>query len=77
MGFWVYCMNRHELAFDDWTKEHRLHLGVQMIHLCELLGLVKVGNMKLNKMKTVTYVQPTPKIIKEIKNFNIKNEAPV
>ena len=35
----------------------------------------KVGNMKLNKMKTVTYVQPTPKIIKEIKNFNIKNEA--
>jgi DNA-directed RNA polymerase len=68
-------MNKHELNFDDWTKEHRLHLGVQMIHLCELLGLVKVGNMKLNKMKTVTYVQPTPKIIREIKNFNIKNEA--
>lgn len=72
---WVYCMNKHELQFDDWTKEHRLHLGVQMIHLCELLGLVKVGNMKLHKTKTITYVQPTPKIIKEIKNFNIKNEA--
>ena len=72
---WVCGMSRHELQFDDWTKEHRLHLGVQMIHLCELLGLVKVGNMKLNKTKTITYVQPTPKIIKEIKNFNIKNEA--
>ena len=30
---------------------------------------------KRRKMKTVTYVEATPKILEEIKNFNIKNEA--
>ena len=72
---WVYCMNKHELQFDDWSKEHRLHLGIEMVHLCQLLGLVKVGLMKTAKKHSIKYVQPTPKIIKEIKNFNIKNEA--
>ncbi len=72
---WVYCMNKHELEFDDWNKEHRLHLGAGMVHFCELLGLVKVGRMKTAKKHTIAYVQPTAKIIKEIKNFNIKNEA--
>jgi DNA-directed RNA polymerase, mitochondrial len=72
---WTYCMNKHQLAFDDWSKEGRLHLGVKMISYLEKLGLVRHQNRKLNKMKTVTYVEATPKIIEEIKNFNIRNEA--
>lgn len=72
---WAYCMNRHKLAFDDWSKESRLHLGVKMVYFLEKLGLVKHVNAKLHKTKTVTYVQATPKIIEEIKNFNIRNEA--
>jgi len=72
---WVYMMNRADLDFNDWGKEGRLHLGVKMIEYLEKLGLVKHQNRKLNKYKTVTYVEGTPKIIAEIKNFNIKNEA--
>ena len=72
---WVYFMNRAELDFNDWGKEGRLHLGVKMIVYLEVLGLIKHQNRKLNKYKTVTYVEGTPKIIEEIKNFNIKNEA--
>ena len=72
---WVYMMNRAELDFDDWGKEGRLHLGVKMMEYLEKLGLIKHQNRKLNKYKTVTYVEATPKIITEIKNFNIKNEA--
>ena len=72
---WTYCMNKHNLAFDDWGKEGRLHLGVKMVSYLEKLGLVRHQNRKLNKTKTVTYVEATPKIIDEIKNFNIRNEA--
>jgi len=72
---WTYCMNKHELEFDDWGKEGRLHLGCKIISYCEKLGLVKHQNRKRNKTKTITYVEATPKIIEEIKNFNIKNEA--
>ena len=72
---WTYCMNKHNLAFDDWGKEGRLHLGVKMVSYLEKLGLVRHQNRKLNKTKTVTYVEATPKIIEEIKNFNIRNEA--
>jgi hypothetical protein len=72
---WTYCMNKHQLAFDDWGKEGRLHLGVKMISFVEKLGLVRHQNRKLNKTKTVTYVEATPKIIEEIRNFNIRNEA--
>ena len=72
---WTYCMNKHKLAFDDWGKEGRLHLGVKMISYLEKLGLVRHQNRKLNKTKTITYVEATPKIIEEIKNFNIRNEA--
>ena len=72
---WTYCMNKHQLEFDDWQKEGRLHLGVKMISYLEKLGLVRHQNRKLNKTKTITYVEATPKIIEEIKNFNIKNEA--
>ena len=46
-----------------------------MIEYLERLGLVRHQNRKLNKYKTVTYIEGTPKIIAEIKNFNIKNEA--
>ena len=72
---WVYMMNRADLDFNDWGKEGRLHLGVKMIEYLERLGLVRHQNRKLNKYKTVTYIEGTPKIIDEIKNFNIKNEA--
>lgn len=72
---WTYCMNKHNLAFDDWGKEGRLHLGVKMVYFLEKLGLVKHVNAKLHKKKTVTFVQATDKIIQEIKNFNIRNEA--
>ena len=72
---WVYCMNKNKLQFDDWGKEGRLHLGCKMISYCEYLGLVKHQNRKVSKKKTITYVEATPKIIEEIKNFNIKNEA--
>jgi len=46
-----------------------------MVSYLEKLGLVRHQNRKLNKTKTVTYVEATPKIIDEIKNFNIRNEA--
>ena len=72
---WVYCMNKHKLDFDDWNKTDRLHLGIKMIEYCEILGLVKHQNRKRNRTKTITYVEATPKIVEEIKNFNIKNEA--
>ena len=72
---WTYCMNKHKLEFDDWGKEGRLHLGCKLISYCERLGLVKHQNRKRNKTKTITYVEATPKIIEEIKNFNIKNES--
>lgn len=72
---WTYFMNKHNLQFDDWGKEGRLHLGVKMVSFLEKLGLIKHQNRKLNKMKTVTYVEATPKVIEEIRNFNIRNEC--
>ena len=72
---WTYCMNKHNLQFDDWSKEAQLHLGCKIVSYCEHLGLVKHQNRKRNKIKTVTYVEATPKIIEEIRNFNIKNES--
>jgi len=72
---WTYCMNKHKLEFDDWGKEGRLHLGCKLISYCEKLGLVKHQNRKRNRTKTITYVEATPKIIEEIKNFNISNES--
>ncbi len=72
---WVYCMKKHKLDFDDWDKVDRLHLGNKMVEYCERLGLVKHQNRKRSRTKTITYVEATPKIITEIKNFNIKNEA--
>ena len=72
---WTYCMNKHNLQFDDWSKENQLHLGCKIVSYCENLGLVKHQNRKSNKIKTVCYVEATPKIIEEIRNFNIKNEA--
>ena len=72
---WVYCMLKHKLKFDDWDKVDRLHLGNKMVEYCERLGLVKHQNRKRSRTKTITYVEATPKIITEIKNFNIKNEA--
>jgi len=71
---WTYCMNKHGLAFDDWGKEGRLHLGVKIISYLERLGLLRHQHRKLNKTKTVVYMEATPKTIEEIKNFNIKNE---
>ena len=72
---WTYCMNKHKLDFDDWSKDDRLHLGCKIIEYCERLGLVKHQNRKRHRTKTITYVEATPKIVEEIRNFNIKNEA--
>jgi len=71
---WTYMMNKNDLRFDDWTNVEKLHLGVKMISYLEKLGLVKHQNRKHRKDKTITYVEATPKIIEEIRNFNIKNE---
>ena len=71
---WTYMMNRNELRFDDWTNVEKLHLGVKMLSYLETLGLVKHQNRKHRKDKTITYVEATPKIIEEIRNFNIRNE---
>ena len=71
---WTYMMNRNGLRFDDWTNVQKLHLGVKMLSYLESIGLVRHQNRKHRKDKTVTYVEATPKIIEEIKNFNIKNE---
>ena len=57
------------------ARKEDLHLGVKMIEYLSKLGLIKHQNRKLNKFKTVTYVEATRKIIDEIRNFNIKNEA--
>ena len=71
---WTYMMNRNQLRFDDWTNVEKLHLGVKMLSYLETLGLVKHQNRKHRKDKTITYVEATPQIIEEIKNFNIRNE---
>lgn len=71
---WTYMMKRNGLRFDDWSNIEKLHLGVKMISYLEKLGLVKHQNRKHRKDKTVTYIEATPKIIEEIRNFNIKNE---
>lgn len=71
---WTYMMNRNGLRFDDWSNVEKIHLGVKMISYLEKLGLIKHQNRKHRKDKTVTYVEATPKIIEEIRNFNIKNE---
>ena len=68
-------MLKNKLKFDDWGNEGRQHLGCKIIHYCEQLGLVRHQNRKRSKTKTITYVDATPKIIEEIRNFNIKNEA--
>ena len=69
---WTYMMNRNELRFDDWTNVEKLHLGVKMLSYLETLGLVKHQNRKHRKDKTITYVEATPQIIEEIRNFNIR-----
>jgi len=71
---WTYMMNRLGLNFDNWTNVQKLHLGVKMIGYVEQLGLIRHQNRKTGKNKTITYVEATPKIIEEIKNFNIRNE---
>lgn len=71
---WTYMMNRNGLKFDDWTNIQKLHLGVKMISYLERIDLVKHQNRKHRKDKTITYVEATPKIIEEIRNFNIRNE---
>jgi len=71
---WTYMMNRHDLKFNDWSNVEKLHLGIKMLAYVEKLGLIKHQNRKVAKNKTVTYVEATPHIIEEIKNFNIRNE---
>jgi DNA-directed RNA polymerase len=72
---WTYCMNKHNLDFDNWSKDDRLHLGVKCLEYLERLGLIRKQNRKVQKTKTVSFIEATPKIIEEIKNFNIHNET--
>lgn len=72
---WTYMMKKNDLDFDSWSNVEKLHIGVKMISYLEQLGLSRHQNRKTSKNKTVTYVEATPKIIEEIKNFNLKNEC--
>jgi len=72
---WVYCMNKHDLKFENWRKEDMLHLGAEMVHLVARLNLVETPYRNRYKHKTVKLIVPSKKMIAEIKKFNIKNEA--
>ena len=72
---WVYFMNKNNLQFDDWASADKIHLGVKIIGYFETLGLITHENRRTAKHRTTTYVVATDKLIEEIKNFNIRNEA--
>jgi DNA-directed RNA polymerase len=72
---WVYFMNKNKLDFDDWKSADKLHLGVKVIEYFEKLGLVTHENRRTAKNRTVCFIVATDKLLEEIKNFNIRNEA--
>lgn len=75
LAVWNYFINKHGLIFDKWSKDERLHLGVKCLDYLNKLGLIIKQNRKTAKNKTICYVEATPKIIEEIKKFNIANQA--
>ena len=71
----IYWMNRKDLVWEKWGKESKLHLGTELIHYCEKLGLIRVVLVRKGKNKSIYYVNSTPKLLREIKDFNTMNEA--
>lgn len=72
---WVYYMNKNNLDFDDWASPDKIHLGVKIIEYFEKLGLVTHENRRTAKNRTVCFIVAKDKLLEEIKNFNIRNEA--
>ena len=72
---WVYNMNKHNLDFKNWSKDDKIHLGAKCINYLELLGLVQHELRTTAKKRTIYYVTATEKMLEEIRNFNINNEA--
>ena len=71
----IYWMNRKELVWEKWDKESKLHLGTELIHYCEKLELIRVVLVRKGKNKSIYYVNSTPKLLRENKDFNTMNEA--
>ena len=71
----VYYMNKKDYVWKRWNKIDKVHLGTKMISYLEVLGLVKRVNRRIGANKTIIYVEATDRTIKEIKNFNVMNEA--
>lgn len=72
---WVYFMNKNNLQFDDWASADKIHLGVKIISYFETLGLTFHENRRTAKHRTTTFIVATDKLLEEIKNYNIANEA--
>ena len=72
---WTYYMNKNNLEFDNWAKEDKVHIGARMLGYVEKLGLIRHQNRKTHRNKTTMFIEATPKILEEIRNFNITNEA--
>jgi DNA-directed RNA polymerase len=72
---WVYFMNKNKLDFDDWVSADKIHLGVKIISYYEKLGLVTHENRRTARNRTTTFIVATDKLLEEIKNYNIHNEA--
>jgi len=72
---WVYFMNKNNIDFFKWNKTDKVHLGTKMIYFLKIIGLINIPLKKIYKNKSIRYVEATDKIIQEIKNFNISNEA--
>ncbi|MDA1338400.1 MAG: hypothetical protein O2871_03460 [bacterium] len=72
---WVYYMNKNKLDFDDWTSADKIHLGVKIIEYFEKLGLVTHENRRTAKNRTICFIVAKDKLLEEINNFNIRNEA--
>ena len=71
----VYYMKKKNYVWDAWNKIDKVHLGTKMISYLEVLGLVKRVNRRIGANKTIIYVEATDRTIREIKDFNVMNEA--
>ena len=70
-----YWMKRNELHWDRWSKEDKVHLGTELLYYCEKLNLIECKLVNKGKNKTLYYVNPTRKMLQEIKDFNNINQA--
>ena len=77
LAVFVYWMKRKGLKSYTfkWSKEDKLHLGTELIHYCEKLGLVQMVLVRKGKHKSIYYVNTTKKLLREIRDFNSMTEA--